>query len=84
VGAGVDPNELLSPAARAALPAADLTLLQAALVSALHSVYLLFAAVAVLGVLVAAFMPGGPPSGAAESTTTRAQPQPRPVAVASD
>jgi EmrB/QacA subfamily drug resistance transporter len=59
--AGVNPNDLLSPTVRAGLSADQLQILQSALVAALHSVYLLFAGVAVLGVVVAALMPGGKP-----------------------
>jgi EmrB/QacA subfamily drug resistance transporter len=83
-GAGVNPNDLLAPSVRASLPPADLAVLQAALVSALHSVYLLFAVVAVLGVVVAALLPGGRPSAEASSVTDRRGAESRPVAVAGD
>jgi len=84
VGAGVNPNDLLSPSVRASLPPADLAVLQAALVSALHSVYLLFAVVAVLGVGVAALLPGGPASAEANSVPDGRASEARPVAVAGD
>ena len=55
-----------------------------ALVGALHSVYLLFVVVAVLGVAVAALLPGGRPSAEASSVTDRRGAESRPVAVAGD
>jgi EmrB/QacA subfamily drug resistance transporter len=60
-GAGVDPNNLLSPTVRAGLSGDALQQLEAALVSALHSVYALFIGVAVAAVVVAALLPGGKP-----------------------
>src|SRR6185436_10453997 len=44
-GAGVNPNDLLSPTVRASLTPEQLRVLESTLVQALHSVYLLFAAV---------------------------------------
>jgi MFS family permease len=63
-GAGVNPNDLLSPSVRASLPAADLQQLEAALVNALHSVYALFVGIAAATILVAALLPGGKPPDA--------------------
>jgi len=60
-GAGVNANDLLSPTVRAALPAAQLQVLEGALVGSLHSVYLLFIGLALATVAVAALLPGGPP-----------------------
>ena len=60
-GAGVNANDLLSPTVRAALPAAELQVLEGALVGSLHSVYLLFIGLALATVAVAALLPGGPP-----------------------
>jgi EmrB/QacA subfamily drug resistance transporter len=60
-GSGVNPNDLLSPAVRATLAPEQLRVLEDALVGTLHSVYLLFAIVAALGVIVAALLPGGRP-----------------------
>jgi EmrB/QacA subfamily drug resistance transporter len=60
-GAGVNPNELLSPTIRATLSAADLGFLQQVLAGSLRSVYLLFLGVAVLATVVAALLPSGPP-----------------------
>jgi EmrB/QacA subfamily drug resistance transporter len=64
-GTGIDPNDLLSPAVRATLGAADVQALEAVLTTSLHSVYALFAVVAAVGVGVALLMPSGRP--AAES-----------------
>ena len=85
VGAGVNPNDLLSPSLRAGLSSTDLTVLENALVSALHSVYLMFAFVALAGVAVAALLPGGRPSASEPAATATAdQPLASPVAVGSD
>jgi EmrB/QacA subfamily drug resistance transporter len=62
VGAGVDPNEILSPVVRAGLSAADLGFLQQVLAGSLRSVYVLFVGVAALATIVAVFLPGGVPS----------------------
>jgi len=59
-GAGVNPNDLLSPQVRAALAGAQLATLQSTLVGALHSVYLLFVLVAAAGIVVSLLMPAGP------------------------
>jgi EmrB/QacA subfamily drug resistance transporter len=61
-GAGINPNEILSPAIRATLAATDLRLLQQALADSLRSVYLLFVGVAFFATVVAVFLPGGVPS----------------------
>jgi EmrB/QacA subfamily drug resistance transporter len=61
-GAGINPNEILSPAVRATLAATDLRLLQQALADSLRSVYLLFVGVAFFATVVAALLPGGVPS----------------------
>ena len=66
-GAGVDPNEILSPVVRATLSAADLGSLQQVLAGALRSVYLLFVGVAALATVVAVLLPGGRPSQASEA-----------------
>ncbi|HEY3063528.1 MAG TPA: MDR family MFS transporter [Chloroflexota bacterium] len=60
-GAGVNPNDVLSPSVRATLQPAQLEVLQGALIGALHSVYVLFALVAALSVVIAALLPGGKP-----------------------
>jgi len=62
--AGLDPNSVLAPDARAMLPLADVSFLQSELSDALRSVYVLFAIMAGLATVVAAFLPGGPPSQA--------------------
>jgi EmrB/QacA subfamily drug resistance transporter len=61
-GAGVNPNEILSPAVRATLAATDLRFLQQVLSDSLRSVYVLFVGVAALATVVAALLPGGVPS----------------------
>jgi len=60
-GAGINPNDLLSPATRASLSSADLAFLQNLLAEALRSVYVLFIAMAIVATAIAAFLPGGPP-----------------------
>jgi EmrB/QacA subfamily drug resistance transporter len=62
----VNPNDLLSPAARAELPPSTVVFLQDLLAGSLRSVYLLFAGVAALATLVAMFLPGGPPRQVSE------------------
>jgi hypothetical protein len=62
----VNPNDLLSPAARAELPPTTVVFLQDLLAGSLRSVYLLFAGVAALATLVAMFLPGGPPRQVSE------------------
>jgi len=59
--ASVNPNDLLSPDIRATLSPDALTALQALLAGSLRPVYELFIGVAAISVLVAAFLPGGPP-----------------------
>jgi EmrB/QacA subfamily drug resistance transporter len=58
---GLDPNDLLSPQLRAGLPPEQLGQLEAVLASALHSVYALFAAIALAVLATSAFLPGGRP-----------------------
>src|SRR5437588_5163983 len=60
-GAGINPNDLLSPTTRAGLSGGDLAFLQNLLAGALRSVYVLLVGVAGLATLVAVFLPGGPP-----------------------
>ncbi len=60
-GAGVNPNDLLAAESRARLPLAELLVLEQALVGALRSVYAVLVGVALLGVVVAALLPGGRP-----------------------
>lgn len=80
VGRSVDANDLLSPTARAGLPVAELQQLLGALAGALHSVYFVFAAVAVLCIAVSALLPGGiPPEQQAPTNGTDRATQPRPV-----
>src|SRR5207302_7798751 len=55
-GTGINPNDLLSPATRASLPAGDLAFLQGLLVSALRSVYVVFVGTAVVASVIAAFL----------------------------
>jgi MFS family permease len=62
----VNPNDLLAPSMRSALPAGDLAFLQDLLAGSLRSVYLLFVGVAGLATLVAMFLPGGPPRQVSE------------------
>ena len=62
----VNPNDLLSPAARAELPPSTVVFLQDLLAGSLRSVYVLFAGVAALATLVAMFLPGGPPRQVSE------------------
>jgi EmrB/QacA subfamily drug resistance transporter len=66
-GTGVNPNEILSPAVRATIAAADLGFLQEVLAGSLRSVYLLFVGVAAVATVVAVFLPGGRPSQASEA-----------------
>jgi EmrB/QacA subfamily drug resistance transporter len=66
-GSGINPNDLLSPAARATLSAADLSLLQTVLTGSLRSVYALFVGVAILATAVAALLPAGPPTQVSEA-----------------
>ncbi len=54
-----DPNAILSPIQRTRLPAETLSGLVSALDGGLHSVYLIMAGMAVLGLVVALFFPGG-------------------------
>ena len=65
-GVNVNPNDLLSPAARAGLPPGTVVYVQDLLAGSLRSVYLLFAGVAALATLVAMFLPGGPPRQVSE------------------
>src|SRR5438552_4196108 len=55
-GAGINPNDLLSPATRADLAGGDLAMLQTLLAGALRSVYVLFIVMAVLATAIAAFL----------------------------
>jgi EmrB/QacA subfamily drug resistance transporter len=57
----VNPNDLLEPSLRAGLSPDALATLQALLAGSLQSVYVLFIGVAVVGTVIAAFLPGGPP-----------------------
>ena len=59
--AGLNPNDLLSPAVRATLSPDQLLTLQSLLAGSLRAVYLLLAGVAALSTIVAAFLPGGAP-----------------------
>jgi EmrB/QacA subfamily drug resistance transporter len=72
-GAGVNPNDLLSPTMRVGLSTDQLQILEGTLVGTLHSVYLLFAGVAVLSVVVAALMPGGKPEPTAPAAVAEAE-----------
>ena len=63
---GINPNELLSPAGRAGLPASELAFLQGLLAGSLRSVYMLFVGVAALSTLVAMFLPAGAPREVSE------------------
>ncbi len=56
---GVDPNAILSPTQRTELPAETLRGLVSALDGGLHSVYLIMAGMAVVGLVVALFFPAG-------------------------
>ena len=75
-GAGINPNDLLSPASRVLLPATDLGFLQGILTASLRSVYLLFVGVSVVATVLAALLPGGRPEAAKETV-----PVPTPEAV---
>jgi EmrB/QacA subfamily drug resistance transporter len=68
----VDPNDLLSPAVRAALAPETLSALQALLASSLRSVYVLFVGVAAVATLIAAFLPGGRPRQVSDAVPTAA------------
>jgi EmrB/QacA subfamily drug resistance transporter len=57
----VNPNDLLSPEVRAAMSPEVLASLEALLASALRNIYVLFIGVSAAAMLVAAFLPGGPP-----------------------
>jgi len=59
VGGEIDPNIALNPTLRAAFPVEALRPLVEALDSGLNSIYLVMAAMAVGGVLVSLFFPGG-------------------------
>jgi EmrB/QacA subfamily drug resistance transporter len=65
-GAGINPNELLSPETRATLSGSDLAFLQNLLASSLRSVYVLFIGIAILATAIALFLPGGPPREASD------------------
>ncbi len=78
-GAGVNPNDLLSPTVRASLPVAQLQVLEGALVGALHSVYLLLVGVAIGSIIVAALLPGGPLPEEADEVDRAASAEPRPL-----
>jgi hypothetical protein len=62
----VNPNDLLSPAARGGLPPNTFLFLQDLLAGSLRSVYMLLVGVAGLATLVAVFLPGGPPRQVSE------------------
>jgi EmrB/QacA subfamily drug resistance transporter len=62
----VNPNDLLSPAARGGLPPSTFLFLQDLLAGSLRSVYMLLVGVAGLATLVAVFLPGGPPRQVSE------------------
>lgn len=66
-GAGINPNELLSPATRASMSGSDLVFVQGLLAGALRSVYVLFIGMAVVATAIAAFLPGGPPRQASDA-----------------
>jgi MFS family permease len=63
----LNPNDLLSPTARAGLSPADLEALRAVLAGSLRSVYTLFVGVSALATVVAVFLPGGPPRELSEA-----------------
>jgi EmrB/QacA subfamily drug resistance transporter len=65
--AGLDPNSVLAPDMRSVLSQPDLAFLQSELSDALRAVYVLFAVMGGLATLVSAFLPGGPPTQAAET-----------------
>jgi EmrB/QacA subfamily drug resistance transporter len=56
---GGDPNAMLSPTQRAGIPSGTLRTLVSALEGGLHSVYLIMAAIAAVGLAVALFFPSG-------------------------
>jgi EmrB/QacA subfamily drug resistance transporter len=66
VGAGFNPNDLLSPEVRATISPSELGFLQDLLAGSLRSVYVLFVGVAVLSTIVGALLPAGPPSQVSE------------------
>jgi EmrB/QacA subfamily drug resistance transporter len=61
-GAGINPNDLLSPTIRAGLSAVDLGFLQMLLADSLRMVYALLVGVAAAATAVAALLPSGPPA----------------------
>lgn len=69
-GTAVDPNAVLSPVRRSQIPAEALRGLVSALDGGLHSVYLIMAAMAAVGLAVALFFPSG---GAAEHAHAEAR-----------
>jgi MFS family permease len=79
-GAGVNPNELLSPATRAGLSGTELVFLQNLLAGSLRNVYVLFVAMSIVATVIAMFLPGGPPRQ--ESDAGPDSPPARPPATA--
>jgi hypothetical protein len=73
VGAGFNPNDLLSPDVRASLSPGELGFLQGLLADSLRSVYVLFVGVAVLATVVGALLPGGPPNEISDPGSATAQ-----------
>jgi len=59
--AGFNANDLLSPELRASLAGPELAFLRGSLTDSLHLIFVLFAVLAVLATLVAAFLPSGRP-----------------------
>jgi EmrB/QacA subfamily drug resistance transporter len=66
---GANPNDLLDPATRAALPPDLLQPLRALLAGALHSVYFLCVGTAVAATVVALFLPAGRPTDNAAASS---------------
>jgi EmrB/QacA subfamily drug resistance transporter len=71
LGAGFNPNDLLSPDVRVSLSANELGFMQNVLADSLRSVYLLFAVVSVLGTVAGAFLPAGPPTQVSDAGRQR-------------
>jgi EmrB/QacA subfamily drug resistance transporter len=69
IGAGFNPNDLLSPSVRAGLSATELGFLQSVLAAALRNVYVLFLGVSVSATLIGFWLPSGPPREASDAGT---------------
>jgi MFS family permease len=76
----LNPNDLLSPAGRAGLSPQDLQSLRGLLADSLRPVYVLFAAVAAMATVIAAFLPRGRPREASDAGPPAGEAQVAPAA----